>query len=99
MAGGGQKGVGGIEFAGGAMILLGFIGGCTARGWYDGGGSNDDAGSSFDTQCEQAYFDERAGEDFNAVVLADPLCKEHMRIELQVRGYEQQQDLQEAKTP
>ena len=63
------------------------------------GGGSDSAEASFDDKCEAAYFAEKAGEDFDEVVLNEPLCVQHMTVELRVRAAEDQQDLQEAQTP
>jgi hypothetical protein len=100
MAGGGQKGVGGIEFAGGMMILLGFIGGCTVRGWVDGQQSGDPL-EQHQTACVQAWSDREAGKaDEEAVTLLETtFCRQHNSIAVSEAQIEQQQDLQEAQTP
>jgi hypothetical protein len=100
MAGGGQKGVGGIEFAGAMMILLGFIGGCTVRGWVAGQQAGDPL-KQHQTACEQAWTDQEAGKaDEEAVVLLETtFCRQHNSIAVAESQREQQQDLQEAQQP
>jgi hypothetical protein len=100
MAGGGQKGIGGVEFAGGALILLGFIGGCAARGWVDGQQAGDPI-EQHQTDCEQAWSASEAGQadDDDVVLLATDFCQRHNSAAVAEQQVEQRQELQEAQIP
>jgi hypothetical protein len=62
-----------------------------------GGGGGGDAEAGFDGKCEAAFYDQKAGDDFDELVLNNPLCQQHMAVELRVRSMEQQSELQEAQ--
>jgi hypothetical protein len=100
MAGGGQKGIGGVEFAGLMFMLLGFIGGCTVRGWVEDNQTGDPI-AQHETDCEQAWADNEAGkaDDEDVKLLATPFCQRHVTAAVAEQQIEQQQELQEAQTP
>jgi hypothetical protein len=97
---GGQSGLSFIGEAGVAFALLGFIGGCTARGWIDGNQAGDPI-EQHQTDCEQAWSASEAGQadDDDVVLLATDFCQRHNSAAVAEQQVEQQQELQEAQTP
>jgi len=93
---GGQKGLSFIGEAGVAFALLGFISGCTARGWLDG--QHDDPMSRHQHDCEQAWADSEAGkaDEDDEVLLATPFCQQNNLAAVAEVQQEDQERVQEA---
>jgi hypothetical protein len=73
---GGQSGLSFIGEAGVAFALLGFIGGCTVRGFMDGSQAGDPM-DKYDQACAQEYSDANDGNDETEVetaILEQPDC-------------------------
>jgi hypothetical protein len=98
---GGQSGLGIVGEAGVAFLLLGFIGGCTVRGFIDGA-APDDPMSAYDQECEQVYADANDGNAETKVetaILEQPDCMAHIATVKAERQAEQIEQVQEAQTP